>query len=56
MEKTEKKYWINGYEVRAGWFRTINFNLWNIGIMFVLMYPNKSCGKFPVSVSIFKLI
>lgn len=33
MKKTEKKHWVNGHQVRGGWFHTLNLSLGNQGLM-----------------------
>lgn len=33
MIKTEKKYWVNGHQVRGGWFHTYTISLWNYGLL-----------------------
>ena len=33
MNKTEKKHWQNGYQVRGGWHKTLALSLWNYAIM-----------------------
>jgi len=40
MIKTEKKYWVNAYQVRGGGkHKTFTISILNIGIMFIL-YKN----------------
>lgn len=34
MIKTEKKYWVNGYQIRGGWFKTLNLSILSYGVMF----------------------
>ena len=34
MQTTDLKYWVNGHQVRGGWFHTLNFSVWRIGVMF----------------------
>jgi hypothetical protein len=33
MKKTEKQYWVNGYQVRGKNFKTFTISIGNIGIM-----------------------
>ena len=37
MIKTEKKHWVNGYQIRGGYFKTFNLSIFNRGVMF--SYP-----------------
>lgn len=30
---TEKKHWVNGHQIRGGWFHTLNMSLFSIGVM-----------------------
>lgn len=32
--KTEKKHWVNGHQVRGGWFHTLNISLFGYGLQF----------------------
>jgi len=32
--KTEKKHWVNGYQIRGKNFKTLNLSLFNYGVMF----------------------
>ena len=33
MQKTEKKYWVNGYRLLGSNFKTYSITIFNIGIM-----------------------
>lgn len=33
MKTTEKRYWVNGHQVRGGWFHTLNMSLFYYGVM-----------------------
>jgi hypothetical protein len=35
MQKTEKRYWKNGFRKYGGWFNTLTLSLFNFGIMFI---------------------
>ena len=39
MREEQKKYWLNGWQVRGGYFWTLAFNIGKYGIM--LYYPGK---------------
>lgn len=56
MKTTEKKYWRNGYQLRGGWFHTLNISLLNIGIMFSWGSLPNGYRKDNLKVKIFKLI
>lgn len=32
---TNKKNWVNGHQVRGGWFNTFTFSIFNFGIMLI---------------------
>lgn len=50
MIKTEQKHWVNGYQIRGGYFRTYTFDIFALGFMLVW-------GKgVRARLSIFKLI
>lgn len=34
ITQTERKHWVNGHQVRGGWFHTFNMNIFSLGIMF----------------------
>ena len=44
MEKTEKKYWVNGHQVRGGYFHSFTMSLFFIGIM--LSYNSKTKNTY----------
>jgi hypothetical protein len=55
MKKTEKRYWVNGHQVRGGWFHTFNFQIFNIGIM--IDWKKKSVGfTKKTNIYFFKLV
>lgn len=33
MIETEKRYWVNGYQIRGGWFKTYTFSLFGYGVL-----------------------
>lgn len=35
MITTNKKHWVNGHQVRAGWFNTLTLSIFNLGVMFI---------------------
>ena len=48
MIYTEKAHWVNGHQVRGGWFHTLNLSLGSYGIMLSWAYPkNKGVTKLP---------
>lgn len=34
MKKTEKRHWVNGYQVRGGWHKTLSLSSFNYAVMF----------------------
>jgi len=54
MEKTEKKYWVNGHQVRGGFFHTFNFSIFNIGMM--ISYGCAICKNGTIHLNFYKLI
>lgn len=50
FEKTEKKYWVNGLQIRGKDFYTLNGNIGKYGFMFSFSYSLKH-----ISLSFFKL-
>lgn len=34
MKKTLKKHWVNGYQVRGGWHKTLTLSLLSYAVMF----------------------
>lgn len=39
MRKTEKKYWVNGHQVRGNKRHFFTFSLFNIGVMIINFAP-----------------
>ena len=35
MTTTNKANWVNGHQIRGGWFNTLTISFLNIGIMFI---------------------
>lgn len=33
MKTTEKKYWVNGHQLRGGWFHTVNISVRSLVVM-----------------------
>lgn len=33
MTITEKAHWVNGYQIRGGWFKTFTFLIFNLGVL-----------------------
>ena len=52
MIKTEKKHWVNGYQIRGGYFKTYTFNIKSLGVMFCINGHN----IFKSWLSFYKLI
>jgi len=52
MIKTEKKHWVNGYQVRGTDFKTYIFNIKSLGVMFSI----NGCNIFKSWLSFYKLI
>lgn len=48
MTTTERKHWVNGYQVRGKGFKTITLSLGSIGLMV--------SGYYVPSVKLFKLV
>ena len=46
MKTTEKKHWVNGYQIRGGYFKTLNLSVLNYGLMFSYPIFNKLKVKF----------
>lgn len=44
MYHTERKHWINGYQVRGGSFWTLTFNISQIGVM--ICKPSKMSDQW----------
>jgi len=53
MQKTEKKHWENGHQIRGGWFNTLNLSLFNIGLM--IAWPSLENGH-GINLNFYKLI
>ena len=50
IKTTEQKHWVNGYQLRGGYFRTLNISLLGYGIMFSYPIANS------INVTLFKLV
>ncbi len=33
MRKTERKHWVNGYQIRGGWHKTLAFSVGNLAVL-----------------------
>ena len=55
MNTTEKIHWLNGYQVRGGWFKTLALSFANIGILFCWGNKLQKQG-FYKSLQFYKLI
>jgi len=55
MRKTEKNYWVNGHQVRGGWFHTFNVSLFGFGLMISWGKPPTG-EKIKNRIMVFKLV
>lgn len=47
---TERRHWVNGHQVRGGWFHTFNMSIFSVGLMF------SWGGRRGLAVKIYKLV
>lgn len=56
MKTTTKKHWVNGYQTRGGYHKTLALQFFNIGILIAwTKMPNKYSER-KLSIELFKLI
>lgn len=54
MQNTSRKHWVNGHQIRGGWFHTFNFSLGGYG--FMLCWGTYGLLKANKFLTVFKLI
>lgn len=55
MQTTNKKHWVNGHQLRGGWFHTFNMSIWNYGVMISWGELPNGCRKEKIKIEFFKL-